>query len=438
MATSRVTRVLENVRWFGAVLGTAAYRFYWDDCFSRASALAYATLFALVPLCALSFSMFSFVGMTNEDLQATLRTVVEQVLPPLRNAQLQELQAQLLTTLEQFAINVRSLNPLSITALFLTAVALLNTIESSLNVIWRVSSSLGFVAKLTSFWAVLSLGPIFLGVSIAWTTRSEFFGAEHVGVGWVILLQYLVPTLITWAGLTLLFYKLPAARVQFKDALFGAFVGAVLFEVVKRVFAYYIGLSSTYSTVYGVMASVPLFLFWLYTAWVVVLLGAEVAYQAGAIHVTHRIQRYATDLGETGGMLGIRILVTIGRNFREGKAPPTESDIAIDSGSDPVLVRTCLDVLCGAGLISRADEVTHARSLLLPPERITVGRVFDVFRAKTADPLSESERLGDLVRALVGLARTAPLEQPVSAWTLESLLRSDDAAVPAAAPASAN
>lgn len=427
MTLPTVANVVEQLKWFGSIMGTSAYRFYWDDCFSRAAGLAYATLFALVPLCALSFSMFAFVGMSPEDLQATLRTVVEQVLPPMRNTQLQELQAQLVHSLQLFAVNVRSLNPLSIAALFLTAVALLNTIESALNVIWRVSSSLPILAKITSFWAVLSLGPIFLGVSIAWTTRSTFFGAEHVGFGWVLLLQYLVPMVITWSGLTLLFYKLPAARVHFADALLGAFVGALLFEVIKRVFAYYVGLSSTYSTVYGVMASVPLFLFWLYTAWVVVLFGAEVSYQAGAIHVLRGIRRYSTGMGETGGMLGVRILLSIGRNFRDGKAPPTESDIAIDSGSDPVLVRSCLDVLSSAGFISKIDEDTHSRALLMPPDKIPVGKVFDVFRSKAHGATQdERERLGDLVRAMVALARTMPPDQTVSDWTLQNLLRVDD------------
>lgn len=421
----RMDRALDALQRLGHVFGTSAYRFYWDDCFSRAAGLAYATLFALVPLCALAFSMFSFVGLTEADLAATLRTIIEQVLPATRNTQTAQLHAQLLQTLSQFASNVRSLNPLSITALFLTAVALLNTIESALNVIWRVTSSLGIVAKVTSFWAVLSLGPIFLGVSIAWTTRTQFYAAEHAGVVWVVLLQFLVPLLITWLGLTLLFYKLPAARVRLPDALLGAFVGAVLFEMTKRFFSYYIGLSTTYSTVYGVMASVPLFLFWLYLAWVVVLFGAEVAYQAGAIEVVRGNRRYATDLGETGGLLGVRILLTIARKFRDAKAPPTESDIAIDSGSDPVLVRACLEVLCQAGLITRADETSHARALLLPPEKITVGRVFEVFRAKSHTPEKEREQLGELTTGLVGLARAKPAEQPISGWTLDDLLRAD-------------
>ena len=103
-----MSMVVENLQWFGSIMGTSAYRFYWDDCFSRAAGLAYATLFALVPLCALSFSMFAFVGMSPEDLQATLRTVVEQVLPPMRNTQLQELQANLVQSLQLFAVNVRA------------------------------------------------------------------------------------------------------------------------------------------------------------------------------------------------------------------------------------------------------------------------------------------------------------------------------------------
>jgi len=428
-----VKKLLSSISWFNAVLFNAAYRFYWDDCFSRASALAYATLFALVPMSALGVSMFSVFGMSSEDLNSTLRTILEQVLPPMQNVPLRQLQEQVFEALELFTANVRALNVISIAALFFTAVALLNTIESALNVIWRVSSNLTILTKLTSFWAVVTLGPLFIAVSIYWTTKVKLLGIpSDFGDMYSLFQVYIVPILITWIGLSLLFYKLPAAKVTLAESALGAFVSAILFELIKRGFAYYVGVSSSYSTIYGVVATVPLFLFWLYLTWVIILFGAEVSYQAGAIHVMRGIRRYATDMGETGALLGLRILLSIGRSFREGLPPPTESEIAIDSGSDPVLVRTCLNVLSNGGYISRADEETHTRTLLMQPDKITIGAVFEIFRSKKSRSEKDAkiERVGDLLRDIIAYSKGEDSSKPVTEWNLDDLLNQENVQVP--------
>jgi len=393
-------RIVSSINWFVSVLISAAYRFYWDDCFSRASALAYATLFALVPMSALGVSMFSVFGMSGEDLNSTLRSILEQVLPPMQNLPLKQLQEQVFQALELFTQNVRALNVISIAALFFTAVALLNTIESALNVIWRVSSNLTILTKLTSFWAVVTLGPLFIAVSIYWTTKVKMLGIPaDFGDIYSLFQVYLVPILITWLGLSLLFYKLPAAKVTLAESALGAFVSSILFELIKRGFAYYVGLSTSYSTIYGVVATIPLFLFWLYLTWAIILFGAEVSYQAGAIHVMRGIRRYATDMGETGALLGLRILLSIGRTFRDGLPPSTESEIAINSGSVYVLVRTWGYVFLNGGIIYRADEESHTRSLLMHPDKVTIGGVFEIFRSKKsrADKEVRVERVGDLL-----------------------------------------
>jgi YihY family inner membrane protein len=370
--------------------------------------------------------MFSVFGMSSEDLNSTLRTILEQVLPPMQNIQLRQLQEQVFEALESFTLNVRALNVISIAALFFTAVALLNTIESALNVIWRVSSNLSILTKLTSFWAVLTLGPLFIAMSIYWTTKVKMLEiASDFGSVYALMQVYFVPISITWLGLTLLFYKLPAAKVTLGEATLGAFVSAFLFELIKRGFAYYVGLSSTYSTIYGVVATIPLFLFWLYLTWAIILFGAEVSYQAGAIHIMRGIRRYATDLGETGALLGLRILLSIGRSFRDGLPPITESEIAIDSGSDPVLVRTCLDVLANGGFISKADEETHSRTLLTQPEKITIGKVFEVFRSKKSRSAPQDhsiERVGDLLRDIVTFSKSEHGAKKITEWSLEDLL----------------
>ena len=422
-------RLLAPWQWFWNVITSAALRFYWDDCFSRAAALSYTTLFALVPLTALVFSMFGVFGLTTDQLSLTLRTILEQVLPPMKNSQLQEMQAQVLDHLEQFSLNVRALNTVSIAALIFTSVALLNTIESALNVVWRVTSVFS-LSKIASFWTVVTLGPLFIALSIYWTTRVRLLGlADEGSVAYSITISLVVPVIVTALGLTLLFYKLPAAKVALRDALVGAIVSALLFEFVKRSFAYYVGLSTTYSTIYGVVATIPLFLFWLYVAWCVVLYGAEISYQSGSLYILKGLRRYATDLGEIGALLGLRILCVVGRNFLHGNPPPTEGEIAIETGSDPVLVRTCLDILCQAGLLSVPDEKSHARSLTVAPERISITDILRVFRSKedrqkAARGVVEREK-SLLIDLLVKAARhTDPGGDP-GKWSLLQLVQTD-------------
>ncbi|MFN8389255.1 MAG: YihY/virulence factor BrkB family protein [Bdellovibrionota bacterium] len=376
-------RLQEAFLWIIRVVGSAAYRFYWDDCFSRASSLAYTTLFALVPVSALSFSMFNAFRIDPQQIARTVSSVLHQILPPIDNQQL-ALEHQVFEYITLFTQNVNALNTLSVGILFCTAIALLNTIESALNVVWRVSSDLSLIAKIINFWAVMTAGPLLIILSFVWYAKVTAIAQEDPWFRSNVFsfIDFAIPVCATWLALALLFYKLPSARVRFKDAVLGSLIAAVLFEFVKRAFATYVSISTTYSTVYGVLTSIPVFLFWLYIAWVVVLFGAEISYQAGSISSLSGLKKYATDLGEIGALLGIRVLYCIAEYFLDGKPPPSESEIAVETGSDPVRVRTCLDILTDAGLISASNPDTHSRALLIAPDRLKLGTVVTTFLSK--------------------------------------------------------
>ncbi|MCB0359650.1 MAG: YihY family inner membrane protein, partial [Bdellovibrionales bacterium] len=337
---------------FGQSLGQAVYRFYWDDCFSRASALAYTTLLSLVPLVALTVSVFTAFGFDESEFQATLRAILEQVLPPMQEAQISSFQEQVVDYLLQFSnvIRIGALNAISVGVLIFTGVALLNTIESALNVIWRVSSSLPLFSKLTRFWAAITIGPVLIAISIYWTAKVRSLSEEagFLAAPAMELANVIIPVTGSWLALTLLFATLPAARVRLHDAALGGMVSALLFEGVKRGFAHYLTMTATYNRLYGVLVGVPLFLVWLYITWCVVLLGAELAYMLGTREIRTGRKKYATDLGEIGALVGIRILHLIGSRFLAGEEPPTDSELARETGTDPVLIRACLDLLTDA------------------------------------------------------------------------------------------
>jgi len=371
------TILKKQTTWVFEVIISAIVRFYWDDCFSRASALAYTSLFALVPVTALAFSFVTGFGLSAEQTHMALVTVISQLLPSGEDPQIIALRDQLIMHLEEFLVNVRAMNIFALGALIFTSVALLNTIESALNIIWRVSSSTSILSKIANFWTVITLGPILIILSIILTAKIEI-SSEQIVTG--SFLQYFLPIFVSTTGLTLLYYKLPSARVTILEALCGGFFAALCFEGIKIGFTSYLSLSSNYTTIYGVVATIPIFLFWLYVAWAIILLGAEITYQAGSHYILVGLKLWKSQLGEIGSVLGLRILMSIGKAFLDGKPSPSESELAIETATDPVLVRSCLDTLTEAKILSLPDEKSHARSLILSPEKLTVMMVLNAFR----------------------------------------------------------
>ncbi len=389
--------------------------------------MAYTTLFALVPFAALSFALFSAFGVDEQQFGPTLNKLLEQILPPNENELLANLKLQVFEYLQTFGQTVQSLGAVSMGVLIFTGLALLNTIESALNRVWRVSSRLGIVSKITNFWAVITLGPLLFFVSIYWYSQ---IGSLAPDSNWNTTLQHVmdifVPIASIWVALTLMYYKMPATTITLRDASLGALFAAILFEAVKRGFAYFITLSTTYSQFYGVLTSIPLFLFWLFLVWVVILFGAEISYQAGSIKVLRRLRKYSSDLGEIGAFLGLRILMVIGDKFVAGEPPPTEQEITIETGSDQVLVRACLQLLTNADMITAANPENHTRSLVKSPAQLDMQDVFSAFLAKwyTENEIEEGQQLRELefLNAINSLAKSNSSAKDPRNWTLEDLI----------------
>ena len=440
--------LIDKVSWLLRVVANAGYKFYWDDCFSRASSLAYTTLFSLVPMTALTFAVFK--GFEIDEKQ--LEIIFENMLPSsdfvksgsglepgaaidsaIAAAQGQEplldkFKTQIFEQLRELGRSVRELSMVGLAIVATSGILLLNTIESAFNVVWRASAEVSVISKVMNYWAVITGGPLLIAWSFYWYTR---FGSlsepDTVFSQMSPVIDLLVPVLVIWIALMAMYNKMPATNVSLRDSALGAFFAAILFEVIKRAFAYYISHSTTYQSFYGVLVTIPLFLFWLYILWIVVLFGAEITYQAGSIDVLSGLRKYKSELGEIGAILGLRILHTIGCRFVEGVEPPTESDIALETGSDPVLVRTSLELLTDAGLISAGDPKSHRRSLAVSPNKISLGSIVNAFHSKHHLRSKESaEEAGlDEVSFLETLRETSlkcDSELPMAEWTLAQFI----------------
>ncbi|HUP29171.1 MAG TPA: YihY family inner membrane protein, partial [Usitatibacter sp.] len=182
--------------------------------------------------------------------------------------------------MEQFRENSARLTTLGVIVLFITALALMLTVDRSINAIWRVNRWRPWYVSLFAYVMLLVMGPLLIGVSVSVTTYLMMALSNELAGGvdshtHSVLLQF-VPISMSALAFFLLYRLVPHQRVPWRDALVGGVVAAVMFEIAKEGFAIYVR-HAPLSVVYGTFAAVPFFLLWMYLSWLVVLLGAELA-----------------------------------------------------------------------------------------------------------------------------------------------------------------
>ena len=237
-------------------------------CQKSAAALTYMTLFALVPLLMVFYSVFSLVP--------AFEGVSEQMQNALFSNLLPESNQSVKTYLQSFSSQARNLTLPGIGMLFVTAFLMLTNIEKNFNTIWGVTQARRGLLKYLRYWAVLSIGPILLGMTMAMSTyvlslKLVFHAYDPFGL--VPLLFKILPILIMSFVFTLLFAAVPNCRVPMKYALIGGFVTAMCFEFVKGIFGRFVA-NTSFELIYGAFAVVPLFLIWINLLWTIVLSGA--------------------------------------------------------------------------------------------------------------------------------------------------------------------
>ena len=255
---------------FGRFLRILVQRFNEDRCMQIASSLTFTTLLALVPLVTVALTLIAAFPVFASMLAQLQTFLLENLLPE---------SAQLIVQYgEQFTANAARLTAVGIAFLAVTAILMLQTIEHAFNQIWRVPRTRSTVQRFFIYWALLTIGPVLIGASLSITSWLVSLSVDvvHEIPGAARVLLGMVPVLLIWIALTLLYLAMPNRRVLIRDAVAGGLLAALAFEAMKRGFTLYIARFPTYTMVYGAFASVPIFLLWVYLSWLVVISGAVV------------------------------------------------------------------------------------------------------------------------------------------------------------------
>jgi membrane protein len=334
-------------------------------------------------LIAVVFSVLAAFG-ALDDLQVKVQEFLLSNLLPTQ-------QDEMLALIDQFTANTTKLGFLGFVFLTLAAILLLDSIENNFNDIYHVTSRRRLVSKITAYTAVLVFGTLFIGASLSISARIETALLRGMGVdlSWISRqLGWLFPLLLAFFAFLFLYMVVPFTRVRFKSAVIGAATSAVLFELGKQVFADWVGQSVRYSTVYGSLAVVPIFLIWLYITWIVVLLGLEVAFTHQ--HFLTLLRSRAVRGGAEGDRvgMGLRLFTLVAQRFERGEDPPTCDQLSRRLLVPMESVEKRIARLTEAGLVRRvalgpdSEGVVPATS----PDRIMVSEVIEAFQPQPMDP----------------------------------------------------
>lgn len=234
-----------------------------------AGSLTFTTILSLVPLLTIALAIF-----TAFPLFSTFRSSLEAYF--VQNLMPKGVANTILGYLNQFSSKSARLSAVGGVALILTSVLTMATIDRVFNQIWRVKKSRPLLQRILVYWAIITLGPLLIGVSISVTsyvysaTNGVVTSVPFIGASFYTLIS----VLLTTAAFTLLYIAVPNQWVDWRDAVWGGLLAGVAVEIAKRLFASYVMKFPTYTMVYGAVAALPIFLLWIYMLWMITLVGA--------------------------------------------------------------------------------------------------------------------------------------------------------------------
>lgn len=238
------------------------------------------------------------------------------------------------------------------------ALGLLTTIERAFNSIWHVVQGRSFVHRIVNYWALLTLGPLLLGLGFYASTHYALAGRIQSGVGGYI--QPVLPYLISVVALFFLYFVLPNTRVNAWAALWGAAVAALIWTGAKLVFHVYVTKFIPFQAVYGIMGLIPLGVLWIYVTWLIVLFGLQLTFTTQHLKTLDATQiakmHKSDDYFIANDFTAVRMLEYILRAFEKKQAPVSVEVICSKLNLPADFAERILEHLTSAGLLFRTAE----------------------------------------------------------------------------------
>ncbi len=324
-----------------------AKRFLDDRLFQAAAALAYTTVFALVPLAMVVFGVLSAFPMFDRWSDQLSHYIFSNFVPnAARSAE---------TYLRQFSDSAGQLTAVGVIVLVVSLLITLNSVETTFNRIWRVASSRPKFSRFLVYWTVLTLGALVAAASLAISARFYALPVFATAEGKILetLSLTLAPILIEFAAIAAIYRVVPHRTVKLRYAVAGALLATVLLELIKWALGVYLGSFNSYQKIYGAVAIAPILLVWIYLCWVAILLGASFASSIAAFRYQPVSMRLPMGY-EIYGLL--RLLGRFDAARAQGKGLHSDQIMHLEPMLTDSLVQQILGQLADINLVRRDEQ----------------------------------------------------------------------------------
>ncbi|MBN2508334.1 MAG: YihY family inner membrane protein [Verrucomicrobia bacterium] len=288
---------------------------------------------------------------------------------------------EVVARITDFIANIRT-GTLTVTgtiALVFIAIGLLRTIEAAFNDIWGVTRGRGWLASIVQYWALITLGPLLVAVTLG-VTSGPYVAATARWITAVPFAVRLAPFVVLSLGFAVLYKLMPNTTVRWSAALVGGTVGGCLWQFNSLFSFLYVSRVVTYSTIYGSLGVVPLFLVGLYVSWLILLLGAQVAYTFQNLQASIQ-ERQTQSVHQQGReLVGLHLITQIARHFHAGRPAPTAQQLADALGVPSRLSAQILEILLKARLLIEVADTETRYAPARPLARITAHDVLEALR----------------------------------------------------------
>ena len=378
------------------------------DTSIRAMSLAYTTLLSLVPLMVFSFAILKGLG-----AHADLRLIVHEFFRPVGSAA-----TQLTESVMQFVANMRGelLGSIGLAFLVYTVMTTIQKVETSFNFVWRVGRRRSFGRRFTEYLTIMILGPILLAVALGLLGSAEnspvarwlYAVAPFAAILGVLgrVLPYAIVTLV----FTCMYAFIPNTRVQLRAALIGGVTAGIIWALVGKVFTTVIVYSSQLVAVYSGFAIVLTTLIWVYLSWLILLIGAQLAFYVQFPQYLRHGQKTIELTGSDREQVGLSIMYLIGRDYGAGKRYWNADRLAAELDVPGIALAPVLARLERAGLIVATEDEVFVPGR--DPEGILLADIVDAVRTL---------QIGRLTIEIHRVTRAAQVMREVEAAVRERL-----------------
>jgi membrane protein len=386
-----------------------------NRCPSRASALAYTTLLALIPMLAVVISVTTSIlkSQGEKPIRVFINKLVHQIAPytnPGASPESSEAQAlgaakreEAVKKIHEFVQNTQT-GTLGVTgtiALLAVAIAMLRRIEATFNDIWGVTRGRSWYTQVMLYWAVLTLGPSLLIVATALTGGPYFTFTNKLLVSMPVfgnLVYKFLPVLVLSLMFAMFYLLIPNTKVKPQAALVGGLVAGVLWNLNNVLGAHFVARVTSNNAIYGSLGMVPVFMIGLYFGWLILLFGGQVAYAFQNRRV-YLQEKQAESVNQRGReFIALRLMTEMARCFRRGEKPPSAVELGNALGIPTRLASQLLQVLLHHKLVLETGGKETGYVPARPLEQITAHNILRALRAGVGQEL---ETRDDPARAAV-------------------------------------